>query len=133
MEEIEQNRANQNRQESRTLILIHLYLNYQYRPNCENGTWVRDRQLYCKDHDKVLCTQWYTIMHIDCNWDEIKTKNDVQQYLDSVKNVIKTTMERAIDLGANEHVMNFDEEFNLYSEMVTQIEASVRSDGYIWF
>ena len=40
-------------------------------------------------------------------------------------------MERAIDLGANEHVMNFDEEFNLYSEMVTQIEESVRSDGYI--
>ena len=96
-----------------------------YRQSCENETCIRESQIYCKDHCKVLCNQWYTNLHFDWNWDDIKTQDEVLQYLDSVKNVLNTTLSKVAELEANKHILSFDEEFSMYSELVEKIESEV--------
>ena len=83
------------------------------------------RKYYCRDHNQVLWNGWFTALHINCNWDEIALKEDVQEWLGIIKNLFDSTQESANSLNADNYIKDFNNEFNEFTSSLTQINNTV--------
>ena len=73
----------------------------------------------------MLWNKWYVVLHVNCNCIEIKSKKEVEQYINSVKNVLKITMNKSIELNAHKYISDFEEEMKMFSNSLSMIESKV--------
>ena len=68
----------------------------------------------------------FAALHIRCKWYEIPCKNDVIEWLEAVKYLLNSINENSNRINARSYIKDYDEEFKIYAEMLSNIDEKVR-------
>ena len=87
-----------------------------FRLYWENDPCSKPRKHFCSDHNEVLCSGWFTALHVRCKCNEIPDREDVAECLKVVKTLLTSINENSNIINARSYIKNFDEEFKMYTE-----------------
>ena len=77
-----------------------------------------------------MCNSCFILVHSRCEWVEIPVMEDVQEWLDSVKELFESTKKTADRLDAEIYINDFYDRFNNYSNKLAEIEERVNMLDY---
>ena len=96
-----------------------------FRPHCENETWTNDRNYYCFKHLKVLCNSCFASLHSNCKHEEITHKKDVEEIMNSVRDLLSFTKRNSIEFNAHDYIPEATQEIKDHINSFLEIERRV--------